>query len=72
MEQLKASTGDVFYRLFLEFMIAHHEGALTMVETLFASAGAGQDTDVYRFAADVDVDQRMEIDRMRQMIASLR
>ena len=72
MEQLKASTGDGFYRLFLEFMIVHHEGALTMVETLFASAGAGQDTDVYRFAADVDVDQRMEIDRMQQMLDALR
>jgi uncharacterized protein (DUF305 family) len=70
MRRLAESTGDTFYRLFLEFMISHHEGALTMVEQLFASDGAGQETGLYTFAADVDIDQRMEIERMRQMLAS--
>ena len=60
-----ARTGPEFDRLFLEFMIKHHEGALTMVQDLFAQPGAGQESDVFAFASDVDADQRMEIDRMR-------
>ena len=50
--------------LFLEFMIKHHEGALTMVKELFSKPGAGQEADIFAFASDVDADQRMEIDRM--------
>ena len=38
-------------------MIKHHEGALNMVEELFASYGAAQGDDVYRFASDVFADQ---------------
>ena len=65
MARLGQATGPEFDRLFLEFMIKHHEGALTMVQDLFAQPGAGQDSDVFAFASDVDADQRMEIDRMR-------
>ena len=36
-----------------------------MVKELFAQPGAGQESDVFAFASDVDADQRMEIDRMR-------
>jgi uncharacterized protein (DUF305 family) len=42
-----------------------------MVADLFASRGAGQDSDVFRLASDVDVDQRAEIARMRQLLAAL-
>jgi uncharacterized protein (DUF305 family) len=49
-------------------MIKHHQGALTMVDRLFSSNGAAQDTDIYRFASDVHVDQVTEIDRMRLML----
>ena len=72
MARLSAATGSEFDRLFLEFMIKHHGGALAMVETLFAAAGAGQDTEIYAFASDVDADQRMEIDRMRAMLKELK
>ena len=65
MARLAQATGPEFDRLFLEFMIKHHEGALTMVQDLFAQPGAGQESDVFAFASDVDADQRMEIDRMR-------
>lgn len=68
MDRLAASRGSEFDRLFLEGMIKHHEGALVMVKELFASAGAGQDADIFAFASDVDADQRMEIDRMRGML----
>ena len=65
MARLAQARGAEFDRLFLEFMIKHHEGALTMVQDLFAQPGAGQESDVFAFASDVDADQRMEIDRMR-------
>lgn len=68
MSRLSAATGREFDRLFLEGMIKHHEGALVMVKDLFATPGAGQDSDIFAFASDVDADQRMEIDRMRAML----
>ena len=68
MARLAQATGPEFDRLFLEFMIKHHEGALTMVQDLFAQPGAGQESDVFAFASDVDADQRMEIDRMSMML----
>ena len=39
-----------------------------MVKDLFATAGAGQDPEIFAFASDVDADQRMEIDRMSAML----
>jgi uncharacterized protein (DUF305 family) len=68
MDRLRAAQGAEFDRLFLELMIKHHEGAVTMVENLFASSGAGQQSDIFAFATDVDTDQRMEIDRMAAML----
>ena len=71
MERLAAAKGVAFDRLFLEGMIKHHRGALTMVEELFASPGAGQDSEIYSFASDVDADQRMEIDRMGALLQEI-
>ena len=68
MARLAAATGPAFDRLFLEGMIKHHQGAITMVQALFEEPGAGQDSDIYAFASDVDADQRMEIERMRRML----
>ncbi len=65
MARLAQASGPEFDRRFLEYMIKHHEGALTMVQDLFAQPGAGQESDIFAFASDVDADQRMEIDRMR-------
>ena len=53
-------------------MIKHHQGALTMVKELFASYGAAQDDDVYKFASDVEADQEMEIGRMQDMLAAIK
>jgi uncharacterized protein (DUF305 family) len=72
MARLAAATGVGFDRLFLTFMIKHHQGALTMVKELLASPGAGQDSDVFAFTSDVDADQSMEIDRMAAMLAAIR
>lgn len=68
MQQLRDSNGTEFYRLWVTFMIQHHEGALTMVEHLFTQPGAAQDQDIFHFASEVDIDQRIEILRMRQML----
>ena len=52
-------------------MIRHHEGAIKMVDDLFASFGALQDDDVYKFASDIYADQSTEIERMQKMLESL-
>jgi uncharacterized protein (DUF305 family) len=71
MAQLAAATGTAFDRLFLEGMIKHHSGAITMVHDLFATDGAGQTPEIFSYASDVDADQRMEIDRMGSMLKEL-
>lgn len=71
MSQLAAARGEAFDTLFLRGMIRHHGGALTMVARLFASQGAAQDPEVFRFASDVDADQRAEIARMQQLLDKL-
>jgi uncharacterized protein (DUF305 family) len=71
MERLAAAKGQEFDRLFLEGMIKHHRGALTMVQELFATPGAGQEPEIFAFASDVEADQRMEIDRMGAMLKEL-
>lgn len=68
MARLAAATGPAFDRLFLEGMIKHHGGALTMVKRLFGTAGAGQESDIFAFASEVETDQRMEIARMSAML----
>jgi uncharacterized protein (DUF305 family) len=71
MSRLEAATGREFDRLFLEFMIRHHDGALTMVNDLFSTDGAGQEPEIFAFASDVDADQRIEIDRMSTMLLEI-
>lgn len=68
MAKLAAAKGAAFDKLFLEYMIRHHEGALVMVKELFNSPGAAQEAEVYAFASDVEADQAMEIERMRGML----
>ena len=68
MKRLAAAKGVEFERLFLEGMIKHHGGALVMVQELFATPGAGQQSEIFAFASDVEADQKMEIDRMGAML----
>lgn len=68
MARLAAADGAAFDRLFLEGMIQHHEGALTMLKDLFATPGGGQEPDLFDFASDVEADQSMEIARMRALL----
>jgi uncharacterized protein (DUF305 family) len=71
MTELGAARGVEFERLFLTFMIQHHRGALSMVDALFDSPAGGQDPDIFRFATDVDADQRDEIYVMETMLDML-
>ncbi|MBC8087313.1 MAG: DUF305 domain-containing protein [Phycisphaerae bacterium] len=71
LKALAAARGPKFDELFLTYMIQHHRGAVTMVQTLFSSPGAGQDESVYKFAGDVEVDQSTELKRMLTMMLEL-
>jgi uncharacterized protein (DUF305 family) len=70
MAELDRARGPGFDKLFLVYMIQHHEGALTMVKQLFDSQGAAQDETVFKFASDVNADQTAEIDRMAKMLGA--
>ena len=70
-EQMKAlakARGARFDHLFLTGMIQHHGGALTMVNDLFNTPGAGQDPVLFDFATDIDNTQSAEIRIMRAML----
>jgi uncharacterized protein (DUF305 family) len=68
MDTLKKAKGAEFDRLFLRGMILHHQGALTMVDELFNTAGSGQDSELFNFATEVDNGQRAEIKIMESML----
>jgi uncharacterized protein (DUF305 family) len=71
MKQLDAARGPEFDRLFLKYMIQHHQGAVSMVKELFDTYGAGIDDTVFKFASDVNVDQTTEIARMEKLLISV-
>ncbi|MGV3708835.1 MAG: DUF305 domain-containing protein [Gemmatimonas sp.] len=72
MAALDKARGAEFDRLFLVGMIAHHEGAITMVRELFSHGNAGHDGTVFQFATDVEADQSAELHKMRLMLDSMR
>jgi uncharacterized protein (DUF305 family) len=69
LAQLDRARGEDFDETFLRFMIQHHEGAITMVNDLFAK-GAGEENPVYKIASGVFADQTTEIERMQRMLAA--
>lgn len=71
MSALADARGPEFDRLFLTSMIAHHQGALAMVEDLLSRPDGGRDVWVGQFARGVDSDQRIEIARMTSVLQSL-
>ena len=68
MARLASAHGAEFDRLFLEGMIAHHHGAITMVDELMKKPGAAQESAIYSFVSDVVADQSAEIERMSAML----
>ena len=71
MAQLASLNGTEFDRLFLELMITHHEGAVTMVKELLEKPGSAYDPVLFEFTTDVTNDQSAEIERMNALLISL-
>lgn len=67
IDALEAADGPAFDRMFLDLMIAHHEGALVMADAV--RAGGGTDVLVSQMADDVTATQSAEISRMRDLLA---
>lgn len=67
MADLEAATGEAFDMLFLQLMIRHHEGALTMVDELVDNSGSVQDPALFEFTTHIKNDQKAEIERMTTM-----
>ena len=66
LDELRAATGDDAVRLFLEQMIAHHEGAIEMGRDVLDD---GRHPDVRAFAERMIDAQQAEIDTMREWLA---
>ncbi len=71
MAELTAAESTAFDRLFLRLMIAHHEGAIEMVEHLLDQPGSAYDPVLYEFVGDVKNDQQVEIERMHALLVTL-
>ena len=71
MAELAASDGTAFDRLFLELMITHHEGAVTMVEELLDQPGSAYDPVLFEFTSEVTNSQTAEIERMNALLVEL-
>lgn len=71
MAELEAAEGLAFDRLFFELMIAHHEGAVEMVDDLLDARGSAYDPLLFDFVNDVRSEQRAEIRRMDNALADL-
>jgi uncharacterized protein (DUF305 family) len=69
LAQLDSTHGPDFDETFLRLMIQHHQGAITMVNQLFAASG-GEEEPVYKIATGVFADQTTEIERMQRMLAA--
>lgn len=71
MAALAAANGTEFDRMFLDLMIAHHQGAIDMVDDLHRQSGTAYDPVMFEFTNDVVSDQQQEIDRMNGVLAEL-
>ena len=68
MQALSDAQGTDAARLFLEQMIAHHEGAIDMAQTEIED---GQFPDAVEMARTIVDTQQQEIDTMRQLLTTL-
>ena len=71
MAKLATLEGSAFDDMFLRLMIAHHEGAIEMVEDLHRQPGTAYDPELFRFSNDVVSDQTSEIEQMNGILAGL-
>ncbi len=71
MAALAAASGVEFDRQFLSLMIAHHEGAIDMVEALMEQPGSAYDPTLFEFTTDISSDQSKEIELMHGLLLRL-
>ena len=71
LAELRAAKGTAFDRLFLRYMIQHHEGAIVMVADLLKAPRAAQEVDINVLANEIEAAQMAEIGLMWQMLADL-
>ncbi len=71
LEELTASLGNSFDQLFLELMVAHHDGAIEMVSELSKFRGAAYDPVMNEFVSDLVNDQAVEIERMNILLTEI-
>ena len=67
MTRLSIATGPEFDRLFLEGMIAHHEGAIAMSSMIADSSNA----EAAKLGSDIATSQAAEISAMQNLLATL-
>ena len=65
MDSMQSLRGDEFDRVWLNSMIAHHEGAVTMSEAEIAN---GQNPEVTALAKVIISDQQAEVDHMNELL----
>ena len=66
MTRLESAKGPPFDRAFLQMMITHHEGALTMAKAELAD---GRDQDAMLMAQNISDGQQASIQLMQQLLA---
>jgi uncharacterized protein (DUF305 family) len=67
MDALRAARGGDLDRLWMEMMIAHHEGAIEMAET---EQDEGTNPDAIALAGQIITAQQAEIDEMNELLAA--
>lgn len=67
MDELRNASGTDFDRLWLELMIRHHEGAITMAQ---AVKSHGVNVDAIDLADEIITAQQQELDEMRALLDS--
>jgi uncharacterized protein (DUF305 family) len=71
IQELTDASGSDFDRQFLSLMIAHHEGAIEMVEELMDQPGSAYDPVLFEFTTDITKDQSKEIESMHEILIGL-
>ncbi|GAA2912423.1 DUF305 domain-containing protein [Streptosporangium fragile] len=65
MRKLEAAKGAEFDRMFLQMMIAHHEGAIEMAKT---EREQGASPEAKELAKTIETTQQAEVEQMRKML----
>ena len=72
MQELSAARGIKFDELFLKAMVEHHLGANEMVANLSSVSSVREQSEVSKFAEEVDTDQTIEVQRMLKILEEMK